>query len=178
MKRPVMSTRAVIKYIKWMGVGVPSGVIYIKPMRHLYSRGAADCNGWDRIRISRTSFVDMPEMYSRVLMWHEVGHLMTCGMTHTEDEVYCQLWMMRELKVRGFTRMYQYEVDEMREWLHMPRKRMNTYMRYRKAARIVLKELGEPRRKPKENACQMKSVNQKIKKNLNRALSAAAKLNS
>lgn len=79
----------------------------------------------------------------RDVIWHEVGHLYTWKKenTYLENETNAQMWVMLEVKKRGYTKLYK----EFLKYVRDMSKGFDTDSDevFRKAGRIILKRLGE-----------------------------------
>lgn len=54
------------------------------------------------------------------LIWHEVGHIKTSGIEQgwIKSEINAELWALRDMKRRGYNRLYQEEIKTVKEeWL-------------------------------------------------------------
>jgi len=76
------------------------------------------------------------------LIWHEMGHLKTqiTGYFSIKDEVKAQMWALKELKRRGYKKLYKESVDYVKDW-GWNKKCPKRYV-YSRARNIILKKLG------------------------------------
>lgn len=143
MKTKRITAKYIKEYIKHLfGLNVE-----IKIVHHFWGRYGAyawrgDKNSKHLIKIAK-SVLEYDD-YLKALIWHEVGHLFTSeGFASAKNEINAQAWAMKEMKKRGYNKLYQYSLTEMVErWVRgdigCEKKRM-----YKKAGKEILKVLGE-----------------------------------
>jgi len=121
------------KYIKRMS-GIAVEVRVVKKFWDLVGAKA-----WPEKQ--RITFAE-DELDYKPLIWHEMGHLKTqiTAYFSIKDEVSAQMWALRELRKRGYRKLYKESVDYVKEWgwnKECPKRYV-----YSRARNIILKKLG------------------------------------